>query len=105
MVSSVAGMQTEGVGATGGKVPDHNTGLEVRLLGEVAHATAGMKREKANEVLQKLLPKYEDKLSNPDRGKSFQECYDLKTIQPLQEWSSKYDEVRKELEELGIRFR
>ena len=104
MVSSVVGMQTEGVGATGGKVPDHNTGLEVRLLGEVAHATAGMKRENANEILQKLLPRYEDKLINPDRGKPFQECYDLKTIQPLQEWGSKYNEVRKELEELGIPF-
>ena len=105
MVSSVAGMQTEGVGATGGKVPDHNTGLEVRLLGEVAHATAGMKRENANEILQKLLPKFEEKLVNPDRGKPFRECYDLKTVQPLPEWSNKYDEVRKELEELGIRFR
>ena len=104
MVSSVAGMQTEGVGATGGKVPDHNTGLEVRLLGEVAHATAGMKRENANEILQKLLPKYEDKLTNPDRGKPFQECYDLKTIQPLQEWNSKYKEVREELQDLGITF-
>ena len=102
MVSSVVGMQTEGVGATGGKVPDHNTGLEVRLLGEVAHATAGMKRENANEILQKLLPRYEDKLTNPDRGKPFQECYDLKTIQPLHEWSSIYGQVRKELLELGV---
>ncbi|HXX73123.1 MAG TPA: monomethylamine:corrinoid methyltransferase [Candidatus Acidoferrales bacterium] len=104
MVSSVSGMQTEGVGATGGKVPDHNTGLEVRLMGEVAHATAGMKRGEANEILQKLLPKFEDKLANPDRGKPFQECYDLKTIQPLQDWKSKYEEVRAELEEQGIIF-
>ena len=104
MVSSVAGMQTEGVGATGGKVPDHNTGLEVRLMGEVAHATVGMKRENVNEILQKLLPRYEDKLNNPDRGKPFKECYDLKTIQPLPEWSSKYNEVRRELEELGVPF-
>ena len=104
MVSSVVGMQTEGVGATGGKVPDHNTGLEVRLLGEVAHATAGMKRENANEILQKILPKYEEKLVNPDRGKPFRECYDLKTVQPLPEWNTKYTEVRKELEELGISF-
>jgi methylamine--corrinoid protein Co-methyltransferase len=64
-----------------------------------------MKRENANEILQKLLPKFEEKLVNPDRGKPFRECYDLKTVQPLPEWSNKYDEVRKELEELGIRFR
>ena len=105
MVSSVAGMQTEGVGATGGKVPDHNTGLEVRLLGEVAHATAGMKRKNVNEILQKIIPKYEDKQTNPDRGKPFQECYDLRTIQPLPEWAHKYKEVRDELQELGIDFR
>jgi len=104
MVSSVAGMQTEGVGATGGKVPDHNTGLEVRLMGEVAHATSGMKRENVNEILQKLLPKYEDKLANPDRGKPFKECYDLKTIQPLQEWANKYTAVKEELQTLGITF-
>jgi methylamine--corrinoid protein Co-methyltransferase len=104
MVSSVAGMQTEGVGATGGKVPDHNTGLEVRLLGEVAHATAGMKRENVNELLQKLMPKFEEKLINPDRGKPFRECYDLKTIEPLPEWSGMYNEVRNELQELGISF-
>ncbi len=102
MVSSVTGMQTEGVGATGGKHPDHNTGLEVRLLGEVAHATAGMKREDANDVLNTILPKYEDKLINPNPGKPFKDCYDLRTIQPSEEWKKLYDEVRKELEGLGI---
>jgi len=102
MVSSVAGMQTEGVGSTGGKHPDHNTGLEVRLLGEVAHATAGMKREDANDVLNKILPKYEDKLINPNAGKPFKDCYDLKTIQPSEEWRKLYYEVRNELEGLGI---
>ncbi len=104
---TVAGGHLEGVGAANGNRPN-GTGLEVRLMGEVGKAVAaqGMKRAEANAIVLRLLERYEhifaEKDGNP--GVAFDEAYDLATVEPVHEWQKMYDEVRRELIELGVKF-
>jgi methylamine--corrinoid protein Co-methyltransferase len=65
-------------------------------------ASAGMSRKKVNEIAKMLIPRYQDKLMHPPRGKSFRECYDLQTLKPAQEWFDMYLRVKKELVEFGV---
>lgn len=91
-----------GTRPTGCKYPDYGTGLENKFYGEVCKASAGVKRTNANEIIKPFLPKYEEKLKYPPKGKSFTECFDLKTLTPTKEWQDIYDKVWKELEDLGL---
>ena len=88
--------------SAGGKYTDYLTPLEVKFCGEVYKACAGMTRAQANEIAKLIIPRYEKELSNPPKGKSVRECFDLKTSQPSPEWLDIYIEVKKELIELGI---
>ena len=88
--------------SAGGKYIDHLSALEQKFSAEVVKAAAGMSRVDANEIIKVLLPKYEDKLPRADKGKSFTECMDLKTLKPINGWQEKYDRVWKELEDLGL---
>lgn len=107
IVVTVSGGHLEGLGSANGNKPN-GTGLEVRLMGEVGKAVAKQKmtREEANEIVLKLLDKYEHvfRMENGNCGKPFNEAYDMETITPLPEWLSMYEEVREELTEMGIQF-
>jgi len=86
-----------------GTVPGHCSGLEARFMGEVGHACAGTNREQANHIVQQLVAKYKDKLGSDDnKGKPFDEVYDLHTLKPTAEWLEIYDEVKTELVDLGL---
>ncbi len=86
----------------GGKYTDWLTPLECKLCAEVTKKSAGMSRKKANEIAKVLIPKYEDMLFNPPKGKGTRECYDLKEFKPTQEWLDIYLKVKKEVIELGV---
>ncbi|MDO4976268.1 MAG: monomethylamine:corrinoid methyltransferase [Eubacteriales bacterium] len=107
IVVTVSGGHLEGVGATAGSVPN-GTGLEVRFMGEIGKAVAAqhMTRKEANEIVLKLLDKYEHIFKAPGSnwGVRFDEAYDMETIQPLPEWNQMYEEVKAELAEMGIHF-
>lgn len=104
---AVSGGHLEGVGSANGNEPN-GTGLEVRLMGEVGKAVArqGMTRAQANEIVVKLLDKYEHvfRMEDKNKGKRFDEAYDMNTITPVPEWQAMYDEVKEELREMGIQF-
>lgn len=91
-----------GVRSAGGAHKNHSTGLENKFAAEVAKAAAGMKRSEANEIVKKILPKYETKLRNAPPGKSFLECYDPVKMRPSREWAEIYNSVRKEITDWGI---
>lgn len=91
-----------GVRSACGKYCDYVTGLESKFAGEVIKAASGMKRSDANEIIKKIISKYEKTLMNPPKGKSFLECFDLKTLKPSQEWLNIYNKVVKELMDLGL---
>ena len=80
----------------------HCSGLESKFSAEVAHAAAGMGREQADEIVQKLLPLYEADLPAKPVGKPFEEVYDLKSLRPTPEWLGVYHEVKGELVEMGV---
>lgn len=107
IVVTVSGGHLEGLGSANGNEPN-GTGLEVRLMGEVGKAVArqGMTREEANGIVLKLLEKYEHVFSMPDKnkGKRFDEAYDMKTVTPIPQWQAMYEEVKAELAEMGICF-
>jgi methylamine--corrinoid protein Co-methyltransferase len=96
-VSSCTGTRT-----AGGKYTDYITPLEVKFAGEVFKKTAGMSREEANAIANKLMPLYEDQLGAAPSGKSFAECYNVETLEPTDEWRQIYDEVKDEVIKAGI---
>lgn len=85
-----------------GTHPRHCSGLESKFSGEVAHSVCGMGREQADEIVKKLLAKYETKLAEKPIGKPFEEVYNVDTIKPTQEWQGLYEEVKDELIDLGV---
>lgn len=88
--------------SAGGRYTDYLTPMEAWWCGEVFKSCAGMSRKHANDIAKKILPKYEHKLSNPDKGYSVRECFDLETLRPSPEYEALYNRVRSELIELGI---
>jgi methylamine--corrinoid protein Co-methyltransferase len=85
-----------------GKVPNHTSGLDAKIVGEVAHAVAGMKRPEANDLVKKLILKYKDDLDKAPIGLPFDKVYDIKTIRPTKEWAQTYREVKEDLIGMGI---
>ena len=81
---------------------DRLTPLEMKLTVELSHAGAGIKRSDSNLIVKELLKKYEPYIKNAPKGKKYQECYDLKTGQPGDEYLGIYSEVGKELREIGV---
>ncbi len=103
MSASVSGASISiGPRTAAGKYTNYISPLEAKFCAEVFKACAGMKRSDANEIAKNLIPKYEDKLMNPPKGKSFTECFDLKTLKPTKEWKEIYDRVKREISDLGI---
>lgn len=105
IVVTVCGGHLEGIGAANGNAPN-GTGLEVRLMAEVSKAVVRqrMTRAQANEIVLKLLDKYEHILRKEggNMGVPFDEAYDMETITPLPAWQQMYDEVKAELIEMGL---
>jgi methylamine--corrinoid protein Co-methyltransferase len=93
-----------GVASAKGVVQDKTTGMEARMMGEVARATAGMDISEVNKVLDLLVSSYEGNYANAPQGKTFQECYDIATVTPTDEYMKVYDGARKKLEEFGLTF-
>ena len=56
-------------------------------------------------TLRNLLSKYEEKLPTPPSGKKFQECYNLKTIQPTPEHNKIYSDVKNDFLDNGLNFK
>lgn len=93
-----------GSAAAKGVALDYTTGMEARIMGEVAVATAGMKIETANEILDQLIASYEKNYKTPPAGKRFQECYDIVKILPTKEYLDIYAKAVEKLEALGLKF-
>ncbi len=105
VVATVSGCHLEGVGAADGAAPNA-TGLDARWMGQVGHAVArlGLDQGAANTLVLKLLERYEHvfRLPGGNPGVSFERAYDLETQQPRKEWLRIYDDVRMELNRLGL---
>ncbi len=93
-----------GVASCKGVSTDLFTAMEARMMGEAAYAVAGMDIHEANILLDKLVGMYEVNYKTAPRGKKFQECYDVKTLTPTDEYVQVYDEAVKILAGLGLTY-
>ena len=105
IVITVSGGHLEGVGSADGALPN-GTGLEARWMAEVGHAVTkqGLTLTQANRLVDQLLNRYEHVFQIPggNPGVRFDLAYDLKTLKPIPEWKQLYEEVKKEVSEMGL---
>jgi len=98
-VVSGASIEVEGPAAS---TLDHLSPIEPRFATQVAHSVTGWKREDGNDIVKRLLSIYEDRIGKAPLGKKYQECFDVKSATPSQEYSALYEETRREMEDYGI---
>jgi len=84
---------------------DYFTPMEPRWASEIAHGVVGMSRLDGNEIVKKLLEKYEDNIPDAPKGKTYEECWNMKTKQPISEYRELYQKIKAELADLGVRFK
>ena len=89
------------VGAGGAAVSN----MEPRLASEVAHGAVGMSRLEGNEIVRRLLTKYEKDIPQAPKGEKYQECWNIQSKQPKPEYLELYHRIKQELAECGIRFK
>ena len=81
--------------------------LDTRFVRDVSYAATKATRSKANDMVNAVLAKYEQNIidKNPPIGKRFQECNDLTTLQPTQEYLDLYHKVKDDLARIGFEFK
>ena len=101
----IVGNNPFGVAPNQGVTLNYCTPMEPQFMGEVAYAATLLNRKQANEIIQQLIPKYEERLlaKNPPKGKTFQELYDMETLKPCQEYVELKDRIWEELEGMGLK--
>jgi len=85
-------------------VEDCVTLLEAHFCVDLAHAITGMSADRANGLVNQLLAKYEGEIKLAPTGKRYQECFDLETGKPSDDYLRLYEETKSELTSLGIPF-
>lgn len=93
-----------GTSSRSGKGLNTTAGLEGRLVAETAHAVAGIKRGKANELIKRIQALYLEQLGAAPQGKTFAECYDLRTVTPTAEYLGVYHRAKDKLSQLGVNY-
>jgi methylamine--corrinoid protein Co-methyltransferase len=80
--------------------------MEARIGAEAGHLVArqGVSREQANAIVKQLLDLYESQIAEAPLGKRFDECYDLQTVQPTQEYLDLYESCKEKLTAFGLDF-
>lgn len=100
-------------GAPGIKAPPHPakgvkvdgiTPLEAQFSVEVGKAACRLNREQANDLVIRLLEKYESQIDKAPEGSRYQECYDVTTGKPKTEYLYLYQQVKEELAGMGVPF-
>ena len=99
VINTVSGQHTE---MPAGYITAGDKEINVRVMGEAAAQTAGMKVEEVNQLLKKFVGWYEPQYTSADLGKTFQECYDVKTVRPTKEYLEVYDAAKKRMADWGF---
>ncbi|MGB3905093.1 MAG: monomethylamine:corrinoid methyltransferase [Anaerolineae bacterium] len=106
LASTVSGANLWEAAPARNKHKNRATPMEARMAAEVGHACARMRlsREGANDLVLKLLAKYEDRIADAPLGSEFRECYDVAKAVPTQEYLDLYARVREDLAGMGFEF-
>jgi len=81
---------------------DGFTPMECRFGVEMGKAAVRFNRQKANELVIRLLEKYESRIEKAPSGNRYQDCYDVATGKPGEAYLRLYEEVKEELSGMGI---
>ncbi len=82
------------------------SGLDARLIGEAMTATAGMEREKANDLVQKMLTIMDETQPKEMNFQiPFREMYDLQTVKPKPNYESMLMRAKDRLARLGVPYK
>ncbi len=82
-----------GVASAKGVTQNKTTGMEARMMGEVALATCGMEISTVNSILDQVIGMYEKDFVHAPQGKSFKDCYDVKELEPSDEYVDIYNQT------------
>lgn len=88
--------------AAGGSKKNHLTPIECWFNAAIFKGACGLSLEHVNDICKEVIPKFEDDLYDPPKGKSFQELFDINTLTPVPEYKKMYLEMRAYAESLGI---
>jgi len=107
LAATVSGLHLNLVAVARNKLPERSSGMEARIGAETAYLIAGqgISRKEANEIVKRILQEYESSIPQAPQGKRFDECYDLKTVRPTQEYLDVYDRGKEQLTKFGIEYR
>lgn len=88
------------------KFTDHATPLESRFYHETARASfkSRISRERANELVIKLLEKYEDQIPIDNYGKTIQEVFDMDKLIARPEYVDQFKRMKEELAGMGVEY-
>jgi methylamine--corrinoid protein Co-methyltransferase len=106
IAATVAGADLDLAAVARNRHPERATGMEARIGAEAGHLTArqGVMREQANEIVKQILAQYEDRIADAPIGKRLDECYDLETLEPIQEYVELYGRVKEKLSGFGLDY-
>lgn len=101
---TVSGMHLFGVRIQKPRKDNHGSGLESAWMAEVANAATKLNRKEAEKIVWQLFNSYKDTHRKAPEGKSFPELYDLKAIQPKNDYFTIYKNLKKNLFKAGLEF-
>lgn len=94
-----------GCASAKGVALDYTTAMESRFMAYASRAVAGMELDKLNPMLDKLVGLYEKNFKTAPKGKTFQECYNVSTLSPTEEYVKVFGGALKTMEGLGFKFK
>ena len=83
---------------------DASTPMEAYFGVSVTKGAARLDRQRANELVLRLLEKYESDIPSAPEGDRYQDCYNVETSKPGDAYARLYDETVDELTRMGIPF-
>ena len=76
-----------------GNISNHVAGLDAQFMAETARFAVDLSRRDANYLCLELFSRYKHKLTSPDIGMSFGECYNIDTLEPSREYLDLYESM------------
>lgn len=89
-----------------GAQTDYSSGMDGRICAEIGIAASKMSLEEMNEFGLELAKTYTEAVTSGKApvGKKFNECYDLKTVKPSQEFEDLWASSKAKLSDMGLDF-
>jgi methylamine--corrinoid protein Co-methyltransferase len=81
------------------KITNGCTPVDMEFTCQLGHACKGLTRKEANQLIDKILPKYIDQIPSPPHGETIMECYDLDYFKPKPHFEKLYTEFVKEIKD------